>query len=111
MGFSHFLKTEAALANFRAKFDIPLDVDVAYCHEDNITLKRHPHVVFFPLRSILERRVRLLVDPLILRARRFYGLCPNQLPPNFYRVVCNVSRLNNLYGLHLDHHDINQWRL
>lgn len=62
---------------------------------------------FFPLKSILEGGVRFLVDLLILRTLRFYGLCLNQLPPNFYQVLSCVSWLDNLYGLHLDKHDIN----
>ena len=107
MGLSHLLRIEVALANFSARFDIPLDVKVAYCHEDNIALEWCLQVVFIPLMSILEGRVRFPVDLLILRTLRFYRLCPNQLPPNFYRVVSCVSRLNNLYGLHLDQHDIN----
>ena len=37
----------------------------------------------------------------------FHGLCPDQFPPNFYRVVSYVSRLNSLYELRLNHHDIN----
>ena len=61
----------------------------------------------FPLMAILEGGVRFLVDPLILRTFRFYSLYPNQLPPNFYGVVSCVSRLNNLYRLHLDQQDIN----
>ena len=56
--------------------------------------------------AILERGVRLPVDSLILSTLRFYGLCPDQLPPNFYRVVSCVSCLNQIYGLQLDHHDI-----
>ena len=28
-------------------------------------------------------------------------------PPNFYRVVSYVSKLNQMYGLQLNHHDIN----
>ena len=51
--------------------------------------------------------VRFPVDPLLLRTLSFYDLCPDQLLPNFYRVVSYVSQLNNLYGLGLDHHDIN----
>lgn len=47
------------------------------------------------------------MDPLILRTLRFYGLCPDQLLPNFYQVMSCVSRLNHLYSLHLDYHDIN----
>ena len=50
---------------------------------------------------------RFLVDPLIFNTLRFYGLCPDQLPHNFYWVVSCVSRLNQIYGLQLDHHDIN----
>lgn len=107
MGFSHLLRIKASLDTFRARFDIPLDVDVAYCHEGNIKNNRPPHVVFFPLMAILEGGVRFPVDPLLLRTLRFYSLFPDQLPPNFYRMVSCVSRLNHLYGLHLDHHDIN----
>ena len=107
MGFSHLLDTGATLASFRARFAIPNDVEVAYCHEDKIALERRPHVVFFPLMSILEGGVRFPMDPLLLKTFRFYGLCPDQLPPNFYQVVSCVSRLNHLYGLQLDHHDIN----
>lgn len=74
MGFAHLLKTEATLATFRTKFNIPLDVDIEYCHESSIENDRHPQVVFFPLMAILEEGVRFPVDPLLLRALRFYGL-------------------------------------
>ena len=57
--------------------------------------------------AILEDGVRFPVDSLILGTRRFYGLCPDQILLNFYRVVSCVSRLNQIYGLQLNHHDIN----
>ena len=63
--------------------------------------------MFFPLMAILEGRVRFPIDPLSLKTLRFYGLCPDQLPPNFYRAVSCVSRLNRMYRLQLDHHDVN----
>ena len=62
---------------------------------------------FFPLMAILEGGVRFLMDLLLLSTLRFYGLCPDQLPPNFDQVVSCVSRLNQIYGLQLNHHDIN----
>jgi len=99
MGFSHLLNTKVALANFRAGYDIPSDVELTYCHDGDIVLQRCPQVVFFSINDRLRRRVRFPVDPLILRTLRFYGLCPNQLPPKFYRVVSCVSQLNHLYGL------------
>ena len=64
----------------------------------------HP---FFPLMAVLEGGVRFLVDPLVVSILRYYGLCPDQLLPNFYRVVSCVSRLNHTFDLQLDHHDIN----
>ena len=96
MGFSHLLSSEAALATFRAAYNVLEDVDITYCHEGNIDIQRRRGVntVFFPLMAILEGEVRFPVDPLIISTLRFYGLCPDQLPPNFYRVVSCVSRLN-----------------
>ena len=57
--------------------------------------------------AILEDGVTFPVDSLILGTLRFYGLCPDQILLNFYRVVSCVSRLNQIYGLQLNHHDIN----
>ena len=94
MGYSHLLDTKATLPSFRVAYNIPGDVGIAYCHEGDITLQRRPHVVFFPLIAILEGEVRFPVDPFILNTLRFYVLCPNQLPPNFYQVVSCVSCLN-----------------
>ena len=57
--------------------------------------------------SILEDGVRFLVDPILLMTLSFYGLSLDQCLPNFYRVVNSMIRLNNLYGLRHNHHDIN----
>ena len=38
MGYSYLLDTPASLAIFRQNFDIPNDVEVAYCHESKIAL-------------------------------------------------------------------------
>ena len=109
MGYSHLLSSDASLATFRAAYGIPGDIDIAYCHQGDIEIQRHrgTNTVLFPLMSILEGGIRFPVDPLVIGTLRFYGLCPNQLPPNFFRVVSCVSKLNQLFGLQLDHHDIN----
>ena len=109
MGYSHLLSLEAALATFRAAYNVPKDVDIAYFHKGDINIQRHHGVntVFFPLMAILEGGVRFPVDPLILGTLRFYGICPDQLPSNFYRVVSCISRLNQLFRLQLNYHDIN----
>lgn len=67
MGFSHLLRTEATLATFRARFEVPLDVDIEYCPKGNIENDRHPRVAFFPLMVILEGGVRFPEDPLLFR--------------------------------------------
>ena len=107
MGYAFLLNTAASLATFRQKFDIQDDVEVVYCHESKIALHRGEHTAIFPLMEILESGVRFPMDPLLLNTLRFQGLCPDQLPPNFYRVVSCVSRLNHTFDLQLNHHDIN----
>ena len=107
MGYAFLLNTTPSLATFRQKYDIPDDVEVVYFHESEIALHRGEHIAFFPLMAILKGGVRFPVDPLLLNTLRYYGLCPDQLPPNFYRAVSCISRLNHTFGLQLDHHDIN----
>ena len=82
-------------------------MEVAYCHESEIALHRGHGTTFFPIMAILEGRVRFLVDPLLVSTLRYYGSCPDQLPPNFYGIVSCVNRLNHTFDLQLDHHDIN----
>ena len=77
MGFAFLLDTLASLATFRQKFDIPNDVEVAYCHEREIALHRGHGTAFFPLIAILEGGVRFLVDPILVNTLRYYRLCPN----------------------------------
>ena len=109
MGYSHLLALGATLANFTEAYGVLGDVDIVYYHEGDIALEKGfgPNVAFFPLMAILEGGVRFPVDPLIICTLKFYGLCPNQVPPNFYQVVSCISRLNQIYGLQLNHHDIN----
>ena len=65
MGFAFLLDTPASLATFRQKFEIPNDVEVAYCHESEIALHKGHGTAFFPLMEILEGRVRFpVVDTL-----------------------------------------------
>ena len=73
MIFSYLLKTRADIESFRVRYNIPRDVEISYCHEGDIEDQRLPHVVFFPLMSILEGGVRFLVDPLLLRTLSFYS--------------------------------------
>ena len=89
------------------RFNIPQDVEIEFFPEGNIENDRLPWVVFFPLMSILEGGVRFLVNPILLKTLSFYGFSLDQCLSNFYRVVNSVIHLNNLYGLELNHHDIN----
>ena len=83
MGYSHLLSSEASLATFRAVYGVFRDVNITYCHQGNIEIQRRrgTNTVFFPLMSILKGGIRFPVDPLVIGTLRFYGFCPNQLPP------------------------------
>ena len=84
MGFAYLLNAGAPLAAFRKNFSIPDDVEMAYCHKSEIALHRGADTAFFSLMSVLEGEVRFPIDLLLLNTRRYYGLSPDQLPPNFY---------------------------
>ena len=81
MGFAYLLNAGAPLATFRQKFSVLDYVEMAICHESEITLHRGAGMAFFPLKSVLEGGVRFPIDPLLLNTIRYYGLSPNQLPP------------------------------
>ena len=51
MGYSYLLSLEASLSSFRATYNVPNDVDIAYCHEGDIDLHRRigSNTVFFLL--------------------------------------------------------------
>ena len=81
---SSFLK--CLFGYLRVAYNVPEDVDIAYCHEGDIDIQRRRgvNIVFFPLMAILEGGIRFPVDPLIIGTLRFYSLCLDQLPSNFY---------------------------
>ena len=84
MGFAYLLNARVPLATFRQNYNVPDDMEVMYCHGSEIALHRRAGTTFFPLISILEGGVRFPIDLLLLNALKYYGLCPDQLPPNFY---------------------------
>ena len=94
MGFAYLLNVEAPLATFRQNFSVPDDVEMVYCHESEIAHHRGAGTAFFPLMSVLKGGVRFPIGPLLLNTLKYYRLSPDQLPPNFYRVVNCVGRLN-----------------
>ena len=71
MSFSYLLDTNANIESFKTRFNIHHNVNISYCHEGDIKDQGLPHVVFFPLMSILEGGVRFLVDPFLLRTLSF----------------------------------------
>ena len=73
------------MASFRVAYNVPGDVDIAYCHEGDIDLHRctGSNMVFFPLMAILKGGVRFPIDLLIIGSLRFYNLCSDQLSPIF----------------------------
>ena len=49
MGFSYLLNTNANVEAIKTRFNVPHDVNIAYCHEGDIEDQRLPRVVFsFP---------------------------------------------------------------
>ena len=79
MGFSYLLSTNADVESFKAGFNIPHDMNISYYLEGDIEDQRLPHVIFFPLMSILKGGVRFPVDLWFLRTLVFTGLTPTSV--------------------------------
>ena len=73
MGYSYLLSSKASLATFRATYNVPEDVDIAYCHEGDIEIQRRRgvNIVFFPLMAILKGGIRFPIDPLVIGTLKF----------------------------------------
>ena len=73
MGYSYLLSSKASLATFRATYNVPEDVDIAYCHEGDIKIQRRRgvNIVFFPLMAILKGGIRFPIDPLVIGTLKF----------------------------------------
>lgn len=69
--FSYLLNTNADVKSFKARFNIPHDVNISYCHEGDIEDQRLPRVVFFNflygIRGILKNRYHLQTRNTMLR--------------------------------------------
>ena len=73
MGYSYLLSSKASLATFKATYNVPEDVDIAYCHEGDIEIQRRRgvNIVFFPLMAILKGGIRFPIDPLVIGTLKF----------------------------------------
>ena len=49
MGFKYHLRANVDVESFKARLNIPRDVNISYCHEGVIEDQRLPYIVFFPL--------------------------------------------------------------
>ena len=85
MGYAFLLNTKASLATFRQKFDIPNDVEVAYCHESEIALHKGANTVFFPLMAILEGGLGFPWTLFYSIPLGTMGCAPTNFPPIFTR--------------------------
>ena len=85
MSYSYLLSAEHALARFREAYNVPSDVDIAYCNMGDIDIQRRrgENTVFFPLMAILEGGLRFPVDPLILSTLDFTAFAPTNSLPTF----------------------------
>ena len=85
MGCAFLLNTEASLAIFRQKFDIPNDMEVAYYHKSEIALHRGANTAFFPLMVILERGLGFPWTLFYSIPLGTMGYAPTNFPPIFTR--------------------------
>ena len=92
--------TPPEIPAFKAKYDIPDDVEVRVARKDEPLIGTRESIPI-PTRAITEGGVRFPLDPLLLWVLSAAKLCPLQCCLNFFRIVMGVSSLNKLLNLSL----------
>lgn len=108
--FRYLLENPAAVAEFRAKYNIPENVQIRL---DNLgdPLDLRPSVAgwtAFPLIVVVEGGVRFPLHPFLKICLGKWNLAPCQLMPNGYKIIMGVAALNRILGTNLGVHDIEE---
>ena len=95
------------MANFRAKYRIPLGVGTRYYKEGQWHTDRQEGEVVILMIALIEGGMRIPMGTVTRDYLRAYRLAPTQCALNMFRILGCVDALNEKMGLGLTHHDVN----
>lgn len=94
--YRYWLENPQAVANFRAKYGIP----------DNVQVRLDNPEDPFDGSIFHNGWIRFLLHSLLRACLREWNLCPYQLMPNDFKIIMGVVELNRILGINLGVPDI-----
>ena len=96
----------AGMAGFRAKYRIPPEVGLEYCHLEDILMKRRTEEVAIPMIAFVEGGMTIPMGRITRDYLRGHRLAPHQCTANVFRILGCIETLNNQMNLGLSWHDV-----
>ena len=96
----------AGMAGFRAKYRIPPEVGLEYCHLEEILLKRRTGQVVIPMIAFVEGGMTILMGRITRDYLIGHRLAPHQCTTNLFRILGCTDALNDQMNLGLSWHDM-----
>lgn len=107
--FRRFCNTHQAMANFRARYEIPDNVATTFAPENTIRECPDNDTLHIPVVAVVEGGVSFALAPLLHQVLAHYRLSPMQVSTNFFQVVMGTNALNEMLGTTLGLYDIHHF--
>ena len=85
----------AGMEGFRAKYRIPPEVGLEYCHQEEILIKRRTRQVAIPIIAFVEGGMTIPMGRITRDYLRGYRLAPHQCGANVFRILGCTDVLND----------------
>ena len=96
----------AGMEGFRAKYRIPPEVGLEYCHLEEIFIKRKTGQVAIPMIAFVEGGMTIPMGRITRDYLRAHRLAPHQCAANMFRILGCIDVLNDQMNLGLSWHDV-----
>ena len=89
------VNTPAGMAGFRAKYRIPPEVGLEYCHQEEILFKRRTGEVAIPMIAFVEGGMTIPMGRITRDYLRGHRLAAHQCTANVFRILRCTDALND----------------
>ena len=96
----------ASMEGFRAKYRIPSEVGLEYCHLEEILIKRKTGLVAIPMIAFVEGGMTIPMERITRDYLRGHRLAPHQCAANMFRILGCIDVLNDQINLGLSWHNV-----
>ena len=98
--------SSASMEGFRAKYHIPPEVGLEYCHLEEILIKRKTGQVAIPMIAFVEGGMKIPMERITRDYLRGHRLASHQCAANMFHILGCIDVLNDQKNLGLSWHDV-----